>query len=790
MPQWSTLQKRVAGKWQIPLFVLSLALLVGAFLRIRPSESRLSLDEAVDYLDVLISGGVYDRAIRTGDALLLREEYTDAQRAPVHLRLARARCGEAQRDLLRTRHIGRQIAEHYRYAASYGLALTAADLANMGQAFEWQQRFADALEHYEKAIARGIERRSDLRKHALTLHRRLGTPAEDLNQLLDSFMAEIEDHRLDLRLWAIEQKLDELEELGKLEEASTLLVRNADRFRDSDLRDSFNYIEALLLQKTGNYEEAETYLRMIRNRVGLDDEAEAKTGWLLGRVILNDGGPQRPLEALSFFRDVVDNHPVGPFAVASHIGIAESLALLERHEEAVEAYRVAIEELDSLRDMRLVNRDVLRVSLGVMSQAQREAGNLRAAVEYARLAVGLTNREDIEQVTILLEQLGQTEQILAEDLQRRAREARKTDDATASALAEEAREMFGNAAVTFIELAKLNTPNERRSAVAAWRAAELCAKADQRDRAAKLYRAFTTERPAHPMVARALLRIGQLRQAMGRLTAAVEVYRECYRRYPRTLDGSRALIPLAYCYLAMGPDNDDLAEKTLRVVLEDSDVFTPQAPEFADALFMLGDVLNRRGELEHAIATLEEALERYPEDPRVNRARSLLADSYRQSGLALKNEVVEATSAAEIERMRAESVERFGKARELYRMLIAAYELRDPSELNRLETMYLRHAYLYEADCYFEVGDYRRALKLYEEAAGNYKDVPTGLAAYVQMINCRIFLGEPEEARAALARALILVDAIAQGSFDKSVSPETREDWKRYFEWLGKSDLF
>jgi TolA-binding protein len=292
------------------------------------------------------------------------------------------------------------------------------------------------------------------------------------------------------------------------------------------------------------------------------------------------------------------------------------------------------------------------------------------------------------------------------------------------------------------------------------------------------------------MVARALLRIGQLRQAMGRLTAAVEVYRECYRRYPRTLDGSRALIPLAYCYLAMGPDNDDLAEKTLRVVLEDSDVFTPQAPEFADALFMLGDVLNRRGELEHAIATLEEALERYPEDPRVNRARSLLADSYRQSGLALKNEVVEATSAAEIERMRAESVERFGKARELYRMLIAAYELRDPSELNRLETMYLRHAYLYEADCYFEVSDYRRALKLYEEAAGNYKDVPTGLAAYVQMINCRIFLGEPEEARAALARALILVDAIAQGSFDKSVSPETREDWKRYFEWLGKSDLF
>ena len=47
-----------------------------------------------------------------------------------------------------------------------------------------------------------------------------------------------------------------------------------------------------------------------------------------------------------------------------------------------------------------------------------------------------------------------------------------------------------------------------------------------------------------------------------------------------------------------------------------------------------------------------------------------------------------------------------------------------------------------------------------------------------------------EHTRAALARALVLVDAIPNEAFDTLVSPETRKDWKRYFDWLGRSELF
>jgi hypothetical protein len=86
--------------------------------------------------------------------------------------------------------------------------------------------------------------------------------------------------------------------------------------------------------------------------------------------------------------------------------------------------------------------------------------------------------------------------------------------------------------------------------------------------------------------------------------------------------------------------------------------------------------------------------------------------------------------------------------------------------------------------------DYSTALKLYESAAAAYADTASALAAYVQIINCHVFLGERAEARAALARAMILTDVIPDVALANGVSPEGRDDWKRYFEWLGKSELF
>jgi len=791
MSEWGTLKDRMTGKWQLPLLVVSLVMLTASFLRLRPAPEALPLDEAIEYLDVLLSGGAYDRAIELGESLLTREELAEADRARIHLYLGRARFGEVARRSDGGGAVASQVVGHYRHATSHGQSLEASDYEIIARAYERQRKFAEALEQYGRAIDSGIDHPFDLRKRMLTLSLdHIDTPLEDQRESLERFVADVPDHRLDLALWAIERELEILKELSKPDEAATLLTRHRDRFRQSDLRDRFAYLEGWLLYETGHYDQAEVHLRTVRNRVEPADEVFAMTGWLLGRVVMHDSGPQRPQEALSFFSSVIQYHAGTPYGVAARVGAAEALMMLERHAEAIDAYRTAVEELAALGEQRVVDRDVLRTSLSVVAEAQRRIGRLSEAVAYARLAAELTDPANVEQATLFLQQLAQLQSQLAAQLEEESLAAPAYPDRPIEALSTEARGMFAEASTTFLRLAQVNAMNERIAAESSWEAAELSARAGERDRAVKLFQAFVSERPQQPLVPRALLRIGQLRQLSGRLASAIDAYRECYRRFPRTLEGARALVPMAQCYLAMGTEYEDLAEKTLDVVLGTSEVFTPRAPEFADALFLLGDALNRRGDFERAIATLEEALERYPDDPRASRARYLLADSYLKSGLALKADIAEARYAGEIERIRAESTARIRVAQRGFRQLITEYEGRAAASLSELEKVYLRHAYLYEADCFFETQDYRHALKLYEEAAGMYKDTPSALAAHVQIINIHVFLGQPREARAALARALVLVDAVPAEAFSTSVSPEQRQDWRRYFDWLGRSELF
>ncbi|HNQ22338.1 MAG TPA: tetratricopeptide repeat protein [Phycisphaerae bacterium] len=797
----------VAGKWQIPLFLVSVTVLGGALYLLRPRPASIPLAEATSTLESLISGGLFEMAIEYGVPLLAVEGRSEAELAPVYLWLARAKHGLALQRGDKTAETVGQIHEYYGIAQRQGCALTPEDYERIGHVCEGEGKLADAVEQFERAMAEGLRNTADLRRHVLELRRYgLGVGTEEMDAALDDFLERLDDERLDLRLWGLQQKVETLSALGRADHAATLLARERERFVDSDLAEHFEYLEALLLAQTGQTHEAEALLRSVRNRVDASSELNAMTGLLLGRVVLSDGGPQRPQEALAFFEDVTHRHAFSPYTVASRVGAAEALALLERHEEAVEAYRTAVQELRDMPPSSVVSRDAVRVSLAVQAEAQKQKGRLEAALAYAELAVALVERSNAEQAAPLLEQFGALQAARAEELFRQAQDLSVaggdggvpeavggtgdgTDVSVATGLLREAEGLYASAAGTYIELSRLNTLNEAASAEASWQAAELLARAGLRERAARLFDAFARERPTHVLVARALLRTGQLRQALGQFTAAIEAYQECYRRFPHSLDGARALVPLARCYFALGPQQDELACKTLQVVLDDSELFTPEAAEFAEALFLQGEVLNRREQYERAIATLEEALERYPNDPRGFRARFVLADSYRQSALALKRELAEAKFAGEIEYIRKESAQRFIEARELYRGLINEFALRAPEQLSVMERMYYRHACLYEADCFYESREYKQALKLYEEAAATFKDHPSGLAAYVQIVNCHAFLGQPAEARAALARAQILVEAMPAVSLADSISPVTRKDWERYFAWLGESNF-
>ena len=795
MADWTSLRKRTSGKWQIPLLLVSSVLLGGALLRYRQAAQELTPTEALELLTSLQGQQAHEQVLDVAQETLQKEGLPDGVNATLHLHLARASSALAIERKVMSEKVGDGIVEAYGVASAAHLPFTAEDFANLGRAHEWRRRFDDAVKYFEKAISLGAADRTEMQRHVLLLRKEelAASPAE-YSAALDRFLMGLDPSELDIRLWAVEQKLETLAREDQWEEANGLLMRELPTFAESKLVEGFEYLQALVLYKTGQFDDAERLLRAIRNRVQTTDEVHARTGWLLGRTILNDGGPQRPEEAISFFNDVIEYHAKSAYAVASRIGLAEAYAYLDRHDDAVSSYRIALEDLEKARKADLADATVVRASLSIMAETMRLKGDLKSALDYAELMAGLIDRRNTEQATAQLRQLLDLQKARGEELaaQESTMESpvRSEVEAIAVAPSEGSRKLFAAASETAHSLARMTTLAQTQSANHAWDAAELAARAGRWNRAIELYQGFALEHPRHPMVPRSLLRQGQLNQGRGDLTAAANAFQEVFRRYPRTLEGSRALIPLAECYLSMGPGHEELVEKSLRLILDDSEVFTPQAPEFADALFLLGEVQNRRGVFEEAVSTLEEVVQRYPDDPRLPRALFLLADSYRQSALAIQTDLTEVKIEGDREDMRKQMEARLRRARELYQSLITTFEARGADRLNALERVYLRLASLYVADCHFEMQDYATALKLYESAAAAYGDTVSALAAYVQIINCHTFLGEKAEARAALARALILTDVMPDAALARNVSPEGRDDWKRYFEWLGKSELF
>ena len=824
---WSILKKRVAGKWQIPLLAAALALFAATIYRTRPEIPAVPFKEALAKIDDHISARHYQKALLDLNALTGRSDLTDLERGQIELAMGRARYASLSSDSQPNPRVAKQISKHFE-AASPGFEsppLNSNDFVAIGRLMQWQSRYEEAIEQFQRAIRLDHAEADDLRRQIYVLYRdRLEEKPSELAIRLDELVSMIGLHRLDIRMWAIEEMFHVAEQAGNLAELEATLVEEADNFESSDYGPQYEFLRCRLFAATRRAGEAEVRLRTLRNQLEDSDEVSARAGWLLGAILLNGESQEQRNQALSFFSAVLQHHFSGPYAVACRVGQGGALARLGRHDEAITTYARAVKDLASIQDNRLVSLPALRGSLAVTAETLRQRGELRKAVEYAALAVGLPgetteeNKSFVQQLALLKEQLADAisataparakatriDAALTPALSQGEREHRLGGSLALPALTpaisegergdwaqpEEASRLYKSAAEHFDQLAQWDVHDETHGADFSWKAAELYTRGGALDEAARRYRDFVSQRPDDHRGPLAMLRVGQLHHARGELADAVGAFQECYRRYPRSFDGARALVPMARSYLAMGREKYGEAEASLRMVLDDSDVFTPAAGEFVESLFLLGDVLERDERYEAAISALQEALDRYPGDPRVPRGRFLLGGAYRKSALAMRVQSADAHGAGILEGVRGESARRLRKGREIYRDLIVDLEFRPAAELDESEQMYLQHAYLYEADCYFETQEYGDAMRLYEQAAGNLRDSARGLSAHVQMINCQVFLGKAKEARAALARAMVVVDALPESAFLNRVSPESRSEWKAYFEWLGESGLF
>ncbi len=239
--------------------------------------------------------------------------------------------------------------------------------------------------------------------------------------------------------------------------------------------------------------------------------------------------------------------------------------------------------------------------------------------------------------------------------------------------------------------------------------------------------------------ASAHLRLGQALEALGRHAEAAAELDACLIGDRRTPAWYEAMLARANCRRAAGDWAG--AERAYAEIVGRPDLFNPAGRQWREALCEMGYVLYRGGKFREAVVKIDEALERPGvveglSETRFTRAELTyyLADAWRSIGSgdpsARRGEL-------------AAAADRFAAVR-------AAAETRAPSEL---EATLRRRSLIAEADCRFELADYRAALALYRRTAEKYLDRAEGVGALYGAAACLDRLDERTAAGETLKRA-------------------------------------
>ncbi|NOX58261.1 MAG: tetratricopeptide repeat protein [Planctomycetes bacterium] len=788
-----TLRERASGKWQIPALCASTILLATVALQVKSPTRKIGIDGNLDRINQLISAQLFVPALNLTRQLLTWEDLHDQDRSTLHVYAARATFERAKSLGKFSEQAVGETLEHYKQAIEQPYPLDASDHRRIAVCHETLGQRLLARTHYQAAANQADP--PALADKVIELGIAITGVADDETEaLLASFCDEADGSLGDL-IWALEQRVNLLERQDNPDQIEPLLNPYEAKFAGTSTESSYRFLQLLGLRGVAKYDEAELGLRALLNDIEQDDAAREKSEWLLGSVVLSDGGAQRPEEALSIFRNVIVSKQDRTYVAASMFGMAEASALMQRFDDAIAHYTTLVREVRRGLNSARVTRAGLLAALSVSADLALSGDDPRHAIEFLELAEDLVRPDDDEAMSRVLTRLGQLQAIEAKAYLAIKPIAIDDEGESASNLEQPldsepwdatlSQKMFDAAGATYVKVAWLSTLNEERAGAAMWTAAGLFDEGGNHERAIQILRAFVRDRSDADIIPRVLLRLGRSLQAAGRYEEAVEAYQRNISSHPRSPYANAALIPLAECFLARGGEFEAQAESALLQITRDSEIFTPAAIEFRDALFLLGDLYGRQAAYERAIPVFEEVLERYSDDPRRIRTQFLLADAYRQSALAIKEEVLQPEFVAESKRLRFEIHRRFSVAAGRFRKLIDEMTPGE-SSLDELGRVYLQDARLFEASCLFELGRFKEALALYERAAWIYKDRPAALGAYVQVINCNILLENTEEAASALRRAQFLVGSIAEERFSAAGELETRESWRQHFEWVAE----
>jgi len=794
VPLENTLARQLSTRWQVPLLLVSLALLAVGIWRLRPGPRVPTFEQLLGDVTALTRSGLYPEASKYAEELLAAPERTPDQRRRLHRALAEIIFLYEQGNIVHGRGNCERIINHSTLSVIEGESFDAEMHRMRAMAFEWLQQPQGALTEYRQAVEKGVADAWGIRKRIVEIRRSESSLSEDeLHTLFGEFLTG-ENVGQELQFWAALQKVELYGRQGDHATAERFLADNAARFRGSAYAGQLDYLQALAWYHLGRADDAERLLRSLRDRLSWADPTYISAGWLLGKILQAQEAPEF---ALSFYDDVVEKATPGPYRTAAILGRAEVLAGLERFKESVEAYSDAIQKTMNNPYGSVVDLRDIRESATARYRELLPKKRLVEAMSYLRIGARLVPPTDSDTQAVYAEWAADLAMMLGESALSDSEAADRTDDHRRII-----REYLEEAGREYLRLAKLVPLDESRYSQATWRAADAFDRAGNVRQAAAVLDRFINERPHSNRVPEALWRLGQMYQAVSDYDRAIARYQENLARFSGTPASLSSIVPLADCFVEKN-DLDKAEQTLLRVVAYKSDesirTIMPEAREYREALFRLGDLYIRRQKYEEAIARFQETLERYPNDPRSSRAMFMLAESYRRSAARLYDDYIDPKNLPYKDHLRATYVDRLKRARRLYEELVERYRAGEASSPGGLERTYAKLSHFYQADAVYDLSkvadptDQRPfidSLELYDRAAWLYQDDPAALSAYIQMINCYIRLGKIEKARMTLQRARWALKGISDEAFAGYAPEEDRAYWTAYLDWLEKTPTF
>ncbi len=390
-----------------------------------------------------------------------------------------------------------------------------------------------------------------------------------------------------------------------------------------------------------------------------------------------------------------------------------------------------------------------------------------------------------------------------------ARRAEASNYAEAVGQLAEAEQHFRQAGQIYKHLSQLHF-SQKDYTDNLWLSAENYLLAHDNRRGADVIRTYLQYEPRRRRP-RALTLLGEALLALGDIPAARQHFEQCIAAYPKDPDSYRARIGAANAALELG----QLPEAE-RLLADNLESLTPNSAEWRDSLFLLGEILHRKGTeiltrsrddranalldetarrnaeraLQQADAILEEAITRltlavlrYPADPRNLRSRYLIADSFRHRSKLPQWKLGFETITSRQNELEGRKRANLDAAYQHYNQLVEDLDRKqDAGELSPIEKNVQRNCYFIRAHTLYDLDRFQDALAAYSTATNRYASEPASLEAYEQIAACYRHLGDPAKARGTLEHAKIVIANLPTNVDYSRTTRYTRDEWLKLLQ--------